>query len=576
MEPLSELGVIFLSAVLAIVVSNRLKQPAIVGYLLAGIVIGPYALGGALGIPAEADSPIRGILSTLGIIFLMFFLGIEFSITRLKKVKFISVVVSIVDVGSMLALGQAIGYLLGLSFVDRMFLSGIICMSGASVVAKLLIDMKKLADPEAEILLGVSIVEDFISVVYLAILAGLTFVGESSVMIAQTLGKMAVFSIIFIIIAIKVIPTAMKHIRESVSDETLVLFALTLVLAASIFAESLGVSAATGAFFIGIVLSGSTIGERVSRKITPFRDAFVALFFVAFGMMIDPKLFPRFATIIIGAVVTTAILEMLSVALGTFLCGIDGRKSVFIGAGMTGRGDYNIVYAKLGTTPKIAGGQPTVTWEGFYPFTGFFCVIITMITPMLMKSAQKIYKFFHIVLPNFVQYSGSLLSHMAQPSIQGDAQSKFGKFIIIDLSVLGASFILSLLVSTPGLLIVCLIAGLLLIFNFGWLVSRHFIATEEKIFALDLRVNHENFNGAAKFSAGLLASILAFIDSLLCLHFLDPIIILAITVAFMCSISAACYLGFRKFGRRKAFASGTRAALQHPVSQEQSPATALH
>ena len=147
MEPLSELGIVFLFAALALVVCNRLKQPSIVGYLLAGIVIGPYALGGALGMPV--DSQVRNILSTLGIIFLMFFLGLEFSITKLKRVKFISVVVSIVDVGSMLALGQAIGYLLGLGFVDRMFLSGIICMSGASVVAKLLIDMKKLADPEA-------------------------------------------------------------------------------------------------------------------------------------------------------------------------------------------------------------------------------------------------------------------------------------------------------------------------------------------------------------------------------------------------------------------------------------------
>ena len=565
MEPLSELGVIFLSAVLAIVVSNRLKQPAIVGYLIAGIVISPYALGKALGMPV--DSQIRDILSTFGIIFLMFFIGIEFSITKLKKVKFISIIISVVDVGSMLALGQALGYLLGLSFVDRMFLSGIICMSSAGVAVKLLVDMKKLADVEADVLLGASVVEDFISIIYLAILAGLTLVGESSVMISQTLGKMAIFSVIFVIIAIKVMPVALKYIRESVSNETLVLFALTLVFAASIFAESFGVSAATGAFFIGLVLSGSNIGERVGRTITPFRDAFVALFFVSFGMRIDPTLFPKFAVVIIGAVVATSILEMLSVALATFICGIDGRRSLFVGAGMVGRGDYNMVYAKVGAN--------NVTWNGLYPFTGFFCAIMALIAPLLMKFSHAIYRFFHVVLPNFVRYAGSLLSHMAQPSIQGDAQSKFGKIIIIDLSIFGASFILSLLVSTPGLLISCLIAGLLLVFNFGWLASRHFIATEEKVFALDLRVDHENFNGAAKFSAGLFASILAFLDSLLCLRFLGPIIILIITVAFMCSISAACYLGSRKFGRRKVSASGTRAALQHPVSQEQSPVTAL-
>jgi CPA2 family monovalent cation:H+ antiporter-2 len=357
-------------------------------------------------------------------------------------------------------------------------------------------------------------------------------------MISQTLGKMAIFSVIFVIIAIKVMPVALKYIRESVSNETLVLFALTLVFAASIFAESFGVSAATGAFFIGLVLSGSNIGERVGRTITPFRDAFVALFFISFGMRIDPSLFPQFAVVIIGAVVATSILEMLSVALATFICGVDGRRSLFVGAGMVGRGDYNMVYAKVGAN--------NVTWNGLYPFTGFFCAIMALIAPLLMKFSHAIYRFFHVVLPNFVRYAGSLLSHMAQPSIQGDAQSKFGKIIIIDLSIFGASFILSLLVSTLGLLISCLIAGLLLVFNFGWLASRHFIATEEKVFALDLRVDHENFNGAAKFSAGLFASILAFLDSLLCLRFLGPIIILIITVAFMCSISAACYLGSRK------------------------------
>ena len=554
MEPLSELGVIFLSAALAIVVCNKLKQPSIVGFILAGVVVGPHMLGGALGM--QFDSEVIKFLPTLGIIFLMFFLGLEFSIAKLKKVKFISVVLSIVDVGSMLALGQAIGYLLGLGFVDRMFLSGIICMSGASVAAKLLIDMKKLADPEAEILLGVSVTEDFISVIYLAILAGLTIVGESSIMIAQTLGKMAIFSVIFIIIAIKLVPIAMKRVRESVSDETLVLFALTLVLAASIFAESLGVSAATGAFFIGMVLSGSVFGERVSRKITPFRDAFVALFFVAFGMMIDPKLFPRFGAIIVGAVVATAILEMLSVALGTFLCGIDGKKSIFVGAGMTGRGDYNIVYANLGGTFK--GDR-----QGFLAFAGFFCVLITLATSFLMKSAHRIYKFFSMVLPNFTRYTGSLLSRMAQPSIQGGAWSRFSKFIVVDLSLLLASIVLSLLTPAPEMMIACFVAILLLAANFGILAARHLTATEEKVFALDLRINHENFGGAAMFSAGLFASVIAFMGSLLCLRFLGLVIILAIIVAFMCSLTIASYLGAKKFGRSRALGvRSTRRALE--------------
>jgi CPA2 family monovalent cation:H+ antiporter-2 len=566
-EALSELSVIFFSAVLAIVVCNRLNQSSIVGYLLAGIIISPYAIGGFLGI--QVNSQIRNILSTLGIIFMMFFLGINFSVAKLKKIKFVAVVISVLDVGSMLVLGQVIGYLLGLSFVDRMFLSGIISMSSASVAAKILIDMKKLADQEADVLLGVSVVEDFISVIYLALLAGLTLVGESSTMIAQTLGKLTIFILVFAVIAIKVAPALIKRTRESASDETLVLFALFIMFIASLFADSLGVSAATGAFFVGMVLSDSAIGENIGRKITPLRDAFVALFFVSFGMMIDPRLFPKFGMIIVGAVIATSLSEMLAVALGTFICGTDGRRSVFVGAGMVARGDYNIVYAQL-------GGPTVVAWQGFYTFTGFFCVMMNVIAPILMKSSQKIYQFFHRVIPNFVRYTGSLLSRIAQPSMFGDAQSKSGKLIIVDLSIFGASFILALLVSTPGLLIACLIAGLLLIINFGWLVSRHFIATEEKVFALDLRVDHENFNGAAKFSAGLFASILAFLDSLLCLRFLDPIITLAIIVAFMCSLSVACYLGSRKLGRRKVSASGTGAVLQHPVSQEQSPATALH
>jgi len=553
MEPLSEVGLIFLFAFIAIVVSNRLKLPSIVGFLLVGILIGPYALGGALGMPI--NSQIREVLSTFGIIFLMFFLGIEFSISKLKKIKFIAVVVSVVDVGSMLALGQAVGYMLGLPFIDRMFLSGIICMSSASAAAKILIDMKKLADQEAEILLGVSVVEDFISVIYLAILAGLTFTGESSVMIAQTLGKMAIFSVIFIILAIKVIPVAMKRVRESVSDETLVLFALTIVFASSIFAESLGVSAATGAFFVGLALSSSNIAERIGRKITPHRDAFVAIFFIAFGMTIDPSLFPRFAGIIIGVVVAVAILEMLFVALGTFLCGVNGRRSVFVGAGMTGRGDYTIVYAKLGVS--------YVGWEGFRPFTGFFCVLITLITPLLLRASNKIFQFFSMVLPKSTRYTGSLLSRMAQPSIQGGAWSKFSKFIVLDLSIVLASFVLSLLVPTSEMTIACFVAILLLAANFAILAARHLIATEDKVFALDLRINHENFGGASKFSAGLFASIIAFIGSLLCLRFLGLAIILAIVVAFLCSLTIASYMGARKFGRSRALGvRSTRRALQ--------------
>jgi CPA2 family monovalent cation:H+ antiporter-2 len=218
----------------------------------------------------------------------MFFVGLGFSMTKLKKTRAPAIILALMDVGLGMFLGILIGYSLGWPVVDTVFLAGVISMSSVAITGKALEEMERTSSPETEYLLGTVIVESFLSMVLLTIAGGLMFKSDADNMnMTRLIVGILSFYVFFIFLAIVVVPRVTKYFESIKSNELFVLFSLGLVFLSAALAEVAGVPAIIGAFFLGMVFAETKLAERIEDRITPFRDALVAVFFITFGMMID-------------------------------------------------------------------------------------------------------------------------------------------------------------------------------------------------------------------------------------------------------------------------------------------------
>lgn len=398
-----------LVAFIGAAVASKAKQSVILGYILAGILIGPYIYIELFGFTYDGlvkDTEFIKLLSSMGLTLLMFFVGLGFSITKLKKTKAPAIILALMDVGLGMFLGILIGFALGWPVVDTVFLAGVISMSSVAITGKALEDMERSANPEKEYLLGTVIVESFLSMVLLTIAGGLMFKTDASNMTMTRLivGILAFYGF-FIFIAIAVIPHVVKYFESIKSNELFVLFALGLVFLSAALAEVAGVPAIIGAFFLGMVFAETKLAERIEDRITPFRDALVAVFFISFGMMINLNALSGIIPILLIAVPVSLFYEVIILGSVTYLLGFTSKAATFIGTAMTGRSSEAIMYASVGSN------SPAVTKESqLDPFAGAYCFIMSIIAPTLMKHSAGVTRALTKITPKVLRYSGSLIN----------------------------------------------------------------------------------------------------------------------------------------------------------------------
>ncbi|MDD1765825.1 MAG: cation:proton antiporter, partial [Methanomassiliicoccales archaeon] len=326
-----EVGAVMLIAFIGAALASKAKQSVILGYILAGILIGPNIHLVVEGISYDGiilDTSFIEYLSHLGLILLMFFVGLEFSVSKLKRTKAPAALLATINLGIGMFSGVLLGTALGWPMIDTIFLAGVIAMSSTAITAKSLIELKRLGNPETEFLLGMAIVESFLSMVLLTIIGGLMIKGPGTSMSLTklTIGIVA-FYLFFVFLAIWVIPKTVSHLRKIKSDEMFVLFALGLVFLSAALAEACGVPAIIGAFFIGMVFAETKISDRFEEKIVPFRDAFVAIFFVSFGMLIDPSMFAQVWWIVAIAIPIVLLDDLIITAILAYFLGFSSRAS---------------------------------------------------------------------------------------------------------------------------------------------------------------------------------------------------------------------------------------------------------
>ena len=382
-----EVGLALSLIAVAALISARLRFSVVPLLILAGMVVGPHAPKiGPLDFRFIESAPLIEFMGRVGVLFLLFYLGLEFSVSRLiKSGKSIAVGGSIY-IGINFVLGLGYAALLGWPVKEVLVVAGITTISSSAIVAKVLFDLRRTANPETEMILGIIMFEDVFLAIYLSLVSGIVLSGATSVLGVLTSAGLALAFIVGMLgVGRLAVPLLNRAFRIS-SNEVflLVLFACLFLLAG--LGETIHVAEAIGALLLGLVLAETEHGERMGHLIVPFRDFFGALFFFGFGLTIDPFALGGAVLPVIGAVIVTLI---GNVAAG-FLAGRSAKlgvgPSLNVGLTIVSRGEFSIVMANLA---RNGGLLPVLQ-----PFAALYVLILAVLGPLLTRESERIYDLF--------------------------------------------------------------------------------------------------------------------------------------------------------------------------------------
>ncbi len=448
---LLEVGAIMLIAFIGAAIAKKARQSVILGYILAGILIGPHmhlVLGPFIYDGLFHDTAFIEFLSEMGLILLMFFVGLEFSVSKLKKTKAPATLLAVLNLGVNMFAGIVLGMAMGWPLVDTIFLAGVVAMSSSAVTAKSLMELDRMQNTETEYLLGMVIVEDFLAMALLTIVGGLVVEqGAASVGLVTLAVGIIAFYAFFVVLALWVIPNVMKNLNKIKNDELFVLFALGVVFLSAALAEISHVPGIIGAFFLGMVFAETKLSKRFEEKISPFRDAFVAIFFISFGMLIDPAMFSEVIWMVAIAVLLVIINDVFITAALAYFLGFSSRGSTALGTSLCGRGAESIMYASVGSRALGAtkGAQ-------LYPFAGAFCFIMSAVTPLLMKKSAAISGLMTRILPRFIKYNGAVLSRTISKMVMPSRIALYKRPRKLGIALIVSFFVVLTVLATTGTL----------------------------------------------------------------------------------------------------------------------------
>lgn len=404
-----QFGIIMLLAFIGAGLAAKLGQSVILGYIAVGALIGPYisiTLFGHTYSGLIQNTEMLGYFARMGLILLLFFVGLEFSISKLKKTRTAATILAVFNFGVDMFLGILLGVLMKWPIEDSFFLAAIIGTGSSAVAAKTLMEIGKLTAPETDFIIGMSVVEDFIAMLLLTVAGGLTMSsGSAPSNLWMLVSGIGIFYLFFILLAIFVIPKVVKHLDVIKSDEMFILFALGIVFISAALADALYVQSLIGAFFIGMVFAETRMTERLKTKLMSMRDAFVAIFFVYFGMMINPSVIVMVLPLIAAAVPLMLISDLIVTTSVAMLIGFPSRHAFFVGSTSAFRGAESMLFASVG------GSSLGISYaEQLYAIAGPFSLIMDLVAlPVLKNSSRLVIKLSKFV-PRYVRFSALLIS----------------------------------------------------------------------------------------------------------------------------------------------------------------------
>ncbi|ODP31002.1 cation:proton antiporter [Pandoraea sp. ISTKB] len=391
---IQDLAVIMLLAGIVTVIFNRFRQPVVLGYIVAGVIIGPYTPPFAL----IHDEKTIGILAELGVVFLMFSLGLEFSLRKLARVGVTAFVAALTEIVLMLWLGYEIGRFFGWKAMDSIFLGAMLAVSSTTIIVKALDELGMKRERFAQLIFGVLIVEDVLAIGMIALLSGIAISGQVDAGEATfTLGKLLLFMVVSLVVGILLVPRILAYVAKFKSDEMLLVVVLGLCFGFCLLVIQMGYSVALGAFLIGAIMAEARELHTIERLVAPLRDMFSAVFFVTIGLLLDPHVLVTYVWPILVITVAVVVGKIVSCGLGSYLSGQDGRTSMRVGMGLSQIGEFSFIIASLGLSLKV-------TSDFLYPIAVAVSVITTLLTPYLIKSADPVTGWLGRAMPGRLAY----------------------------------------------------------------------------------------------------------------------------------------------------------------------------
>jgi len=386
---ITDLALILMTGAITTLLFRKIKQPLVLGYIIAGFIVGPYISF----TPSVTDIDNVETLAEIGVIFLLFSLGLEFSFRKLKRVGGPASITAIVEIIVITLSGYLLGTWMGWSLMDSVFLGGMLASSSTTIIIKAFDELKIKTQHFTRVVVGVLIVEDIVVIMLMVLLSTISVTQEIEGMeTLLSILKLGFFLILWFLAGIFLIPTLLKKAKKLLDEETLLILSIGLCLGMVVLATQVGFSAELGAFIMGSILAETTSAEKIEHLTKPVKDLFGAVFFVSVGMMIDPATIIEYIGPIFWVTLLVLFGKLISTSVGAVISGQPLKQSVQVGMSMAQVGEFAFIVASLG----ISLG---VTSDFLFPVAVGVSAITTFTTPYMIKLSPRLYEFLLKILP---------------------------------------------------------------------------------------------------------------------------------------------------------------------------------
>ena len=378
----ADLALILTSAGVVTVIFKLLKQPLVLGYLVAGFLVGPH-----LHIfPTVADTTDVEVWSEIGIIFMMFGVGLEFSFKKLMSVGSKAFITAFIGIIGMIGVGALLGLIMGWGAMESIFLGGMLSMSSTAIIVKAFDDMKLKDQPFASLTTVVLIIQDIVAVVMMVLISTVAASKNSAPgkEMLMSIVKLVFFLILWFVVGIYLIPTLLRKFKKYINDENLLIISIGLCFAMVIIANGVGFSSALGAFVIGSILAETAESQRIEHLTESIKNLFSAIFFVSVGMMIDPQILAQYWKLILSLVIITLVVKAFVCSASAVVAGANLEDSIKSGFTLSQIGEFAFIIASVAVAQHV---MPSY----IYPVIIASSVITTFTTPYWIKLATPVY-----------------------------------------------------------------------------------------------------------------------------------------------------------------------------------------
>ena len=381
-----EVGTALMIVAIGSIIANKLKFSIIPILIILGMLVGPHAPNiGIIDLKFIESNDIIQFLGRIGVLFLLFYLGLEFSVGKLVKSGRNIVVGGSIYVAINFALGLLYGFIAGMPLMETLIIAGLLSVSSSAIVAKVLVDLKRTANTETELILGIILFDDIFLALFLTTMSGVLLAESTSALGIITSVLISIgYMLVFFVIARKGATLLNKWLNIK-SDEIFIIVIFAILFFVAGFSETLHVAEAIGALLLGLVFSETEHRDRIEKLVVPFRDFFGAIFFFSFGLSIDPSTLADAIWIALGAAVITIVGNFVAGMISGRQAGLSHKASTNIGLTIMARGEFSIIVANLG----IAAGLSSI----LTPFTALYVLILAILGPLMTKESKNIYKY---------------------------------------------------------------------------------------------------------------------------------------------------------------------------------------